>query len=189
MGKDHREKQVSQALNRAVFLDRDGVINRANVMDGRPYAPTVLKDFEILPRAGEALQLLHHAGFKLIIVTNQPDVASGLQTLENVQEIHRKIREAFPVDEIKACFHEDKDRCRCRKPNPGMLIEAAKRWLIDLKSSYMVGDRWKDMDAGKKAGCKTILVHYAEYTENNAEHADAVVGSLFDAAQLILKGF
>ena len=176
-------------MNRAVFLDRDGVINRAVVREGRPYAPITLEDFEILPRVDEAIQLLHQAGFKLIIITNQPDVASGLQTMESVEEMHQKIRSRFPIDDIRVCFHLDEHRCRCRKPNPGMLTDAAKEWSIDLKNSYMIGDRWKDMEAGKAVACKTILVRYSEYTEDNARAADAVVESLFEAAQLILKGF
>ncbi len=157
--------------------------------DGRPYAPVLPRDFEFLPKVGEGIRLLSKAGFKIIVVTNQPDVAHGLQTLENVEAIHRRISEAFPIDEIIVCFHTDEDQCQCRKPRPGMLIEAAGRWSIDLKKSYMVGDRWKDMEAGKAAGCKTVLIRYAEYTENNAANADAIVASLFEAAQLILRGF
>ncbi len=176
-------------MARAVFLDRDGVINRAIVKNGKPYAPVSLKDFKILPKAAEAVRLLHEAGFKLIIVTNQPDVATGLQTEENVRKIHKKIQQKMPIDAIKVCYHAADDGCSCRKPSPGMLLEAAKEWSIDMKSSYMIGDRWKDVDAGKAAGCKTIFIRYKRYTENSSLHADAEVGSLFEAAKLILKGF
>ncbi len=174
-------------MNRAVFLDRDGVINRAVMREGLPYSPVSLKDFELLPGVEAAARRLHDAGFKLIVVTNQPDVKNGLQTMENVEEIHRKIRKALPLDGIKACFHTDSDRCQCRKPKPGMLLEAAKDWSIDLKKSYMVGDTWKDTDAGKAAGCQTIWVRHPGYAESEKVSADETVGSLHEAAELILE--
>ena len=187
MGKDGRGKEVSQGLSRAVFLDRDGVINRAIMREGRPYSPVSIEDFELLPRVGEAARRLHEADFKLIVFTNQPDVKNGLQTMENVEETHRKIRKELPLDDIKVCFHNDSDRCQCRKPKPGMLLEAAKDWSIDLKKSYMVGDTWKDIDAGKTAGCKTIWVRHPGYAESEKVSADEAVDSLYEAAELILE--
>ena len=186
MGKDGRGKNGCQGLNRAVFLDRDGVINRAVMREGRPYAPVSFKDFELLPGVEEAARRLHDAGFKLIVVTNQPDVKNGLQAMEDVEAAHRMIRRALPLDDIKVCFHNDSDRCQCRKPKPGMLLEAAKDWSIDLKKSYIVGDTWKDMDAGKAAGCKTIWVRYPGYADREKVKADEVVDSLHEAAKLIL---
>ncbi len=177
----------NQALARAVFLDRDGVINRARVRGGRPYAPVSFEEFEILPGVREAIRLLHEAGFKLIVVTNQPDAAKDARAMEFARELHQRLYAAFPLDGIKTCFHVEEDECVCRKPKPGMLIDAAHEWALDLKKSYLVGDRWKDMEAGKAAGCRTILVHWIEYTENNAASADVVVGSLLEAAQVILE--
>lgn len=174
-----------KAENRAVFLDRDGVISRSMIRNGRPYAPTSLEDFEFLPGVGPAIQTLKDAGYRVIVVTNQPDVATGVQSRETVEAMHKKLRSEFPVDDIKVCLHVDADGCNCRKPKPGMLLEAALEWQIDLCESFMVGDRWRDVAAGKAVGCKTILVQ-ADYDEQEAESPDAVVDSLPEACAFIL---
>jgi D-glycero-D-manno-heptose 1,7-bisphosphate phosphatase len=114
-------------------------------------------------------------------------VGSGVQRREVVEAIHERIRRTFPIDDIKVCYHLDRDACHCRKPRPGMLLEAAAGWGLDLQLSYMVGDRWRDVEAGRAAGCKTILVNYG-YAERQAERPDAVVGSLLEASALILAG-
>jgi D-glycero-D-manno-heptose 1,7-bisphosphate phosphatase len=173
-------------MKRAVFLDRDGVLNRAIVRDGKPYPPANLSELEILPGVGEALAALHAAGFLLIVVTNQPDVARGTTTREAVQEINAALGAALPIDEFRTCFHDNEFACECRKPKPGALLAAAALHNIDLRESYMVGDRWRDTEAGQRAGCKTILIDYG-YQEKQPEHVDHRVKSLLDAIQFMVR--
>ena len=173
-------------MRRAVFLDRDGVINRAVIRNGKSYPPATLDDFEFLPSVVRTALALRKAGFLIIVVTNQPDVATGLQQLGVVEAMHDKIRVAEICDDIKACYHTDADECYCRKPKPGMLLEAARQWQIDLKGSFMVGDRWRDVAAGKAAGCHTFFIDY-QYREKCAVKPDTVVASLEEAGGLILQ--
>ncbi len=171
---------------RAVFLDRDGVINRAVALGGRSYPPASLDDFELLPDVPQAIQALRAADFRIVVATNQPDVGKGLQRREVVEAMHESLRRSLPLDAIKVCYHTDEDRCACRKPRPGMLLEAAQEWALELPRCVMVGDRWRDIEAGKAVGCKTILVQRG-YEERQAEAPDAVVGSLAEASALILS--
>ena len=173
-------------MKRAVFLDRDGVLNRSVVRAGRPYAPTSLDEFELLPGVLEALTNLRTAGFVLVVVTNQPDLATGRIRPEVAEAIHQKLRALLPIDDIKVCGHVDEDDCSCRKPRPGMLLEAAREWSIDLCRSFIVGDRWRDVSAGKAAGCKTIFVDYG-YPERLVDAPDFVVTSLQEAVRIILQ--
>ena len=172
-------------MNRAVFLDRDGVINRAVLRNGLPFPPESVHDLEVLPGVPEALALLRSAGFKLVVVTNQPDVARGKQTRAEVEAIHEFLTRLLPLDAVKVCYHDDADGCACRKPLPGMLLEAAGEMALDLPRSYMVGDRWRDIEAGERAGTTTILVEN-EYPEKKAGDPAARVGSLREAAEWIL---
>jgi D-glycero-D-manno-heptose 1,7-bisphosphate phosphatase len=174
------------SVRRAVFLDRDGVINRAIVRDGKSYAPATLEEFELLPSVERTIQALRNAGFLIIVITNQPDVATGAQRREIVEAMHDKLRAAKLCDDIKVCYHAEVDGCSCRKPRPGMLHEAAHEWQIDLARSFMVGDRWRDVAAGKAAGCYTLFVDYG-YRERLTAMPDAVIGSLEEAAKLILQ--
>lgn len=169
---------------RAVFLDRDGVLNRAIVRDGKPYPPSSVGELQILPGVPEALRRLKAAGFVLIVVSNQPDVARGATRRETVEAINVALAGSLPVDEFVMCYHDSGDGCRCRKPRPGMIIDAAGRWRIDLPASFMVGDRWRDVEAGLAAGCKTIFIDYG-YSEKQPEHADLRVGSLSEALGFI----
>lgn len=171
---------------RAVFLDRDGVIVRAAVREGRPYPPSGLDTLEILPGVGESLARLHRAGFLLIVVTNQPDVARGLQTREAVEAMHTFLRSELPIDEVRVCYHDDADLCQCRKPKAGMLLDAAREAGVDLARSFMVGDRWRDVEAGQRAGCRTVLLDCG-YRERHADVPDTTVGSLVAAADYILS--
>ena len=173
-------------MRRAVFLDRDGVINRAVVRDGKPYAPTTIEEFELLPGVEHAIHALRNAGLLIIVTTNQPDVATGLQRQEIVEAMHDKLRAAKLSDDIKVCYHADADHCGCRKPQPGMLKEAARQWDIDLARSFMVGDRWRDVAAGKAVGCYTFFIDYG-YRERLTDIPDAVIGSLEEATRLILQ--
>lgn len=172
----------------AVFLDRDGVINRAIIRDRKPYPPSKLEDVIFTLGTSEAIQSLRASGYLVIVVTNQPDVAKGMQRKEEVESIHGIIRQQLQVDDIKVCYHVDEDDCHCRKPRPGMILDAAQEYSIDLAGSYMIGDRWRDIEAGQAAGCKTILIRpEINYNEPQAQGMDIVVDSLYEAAAFILK--
>lgn len=171
---------------RAVFLDRDGVLNRAFVRDGRPYPPDRIEEFEILPGVPAALDKLKRAGFLLIVVTNQPDVATGRQRREIIDAFHDILRSRLPIDQVRSCFEVDSATCRCYKPKPGLLLDAADEFGIDLSRSYMVGDRWRDIGAGKAAGCYTLFID-RHYDEPLREAPDLVVNDLAEAADHILS--
>ncbi len=173
-------------MTRAVFLDRDGVINRAVLRDGLPTPPRSVQDLEVLPGVPAALESLKAAGFRLVVVTNQPDVARGAQSRDVVEEINRTLLSRLPLDLVKVCYHDDGDRCACRKPAPGMILEAAAELDVDLSRSYMVGDRWKDVEAGTRAGTTTILIEN-EYPERRPGTPGATVRSLREAAAWILQ--
>ncbi len=172
---------------RAVFLDRDGVLNRAPIVERKPYSPSNLAELEVLPGVCEALETLHLAGFKLIVVTNQPNIKRGLTTVQDMDDIHHFLSQALPIDEFYTCLHIDEDQCDCRKPSPGMLLEAAKKYDIEMSTSFMIGDRWRDVEAGNNAGCKTIFIDY-DYDEPQPQKADMRVGSLHEAMLLIMSG-
>lgn len=174
-------------MQRAIFLDRDGVINRALVRDGRPYPPANLAAVEILPGVSDALSALHDADFMLIVVTNQPDVARGTTPQAVVEEINNYLASCLPIDEFRTCYHDSGDGCNCRKPLPGLLLAAAGQHGIDLGQSYMVGDRWRDAEAGQRAGCKTFFIDYG-YAEKQPESINFRVRSLSEAASIILGG-
>jgi D-glycero-D-manno-heptose 1,7-bisphosphate phosphatase len=169
----------------AVFLDRDGVINANLTRDGKPVAPTRIEEFRFLPGTEDAVRRLKEAGYKVIVCTNQPDVSNGRTPRVTVEAMHALVRERLKVDDIKACFHTDKDGCSCRKPKPGMLLAAAHEHGIDLAASYMVGDRWRDTAAGRAAGCATIFVDYG-YEQDGPNEPDHVVASLPEAVDIIL---
>ena len=171
----------------AVFLDRDGVINRALIRDGKPYPPSSLAEFEILPGVTEACARLKQAGFLLVVATNQPDVGRGTISQATIEALHTHMRCALPLDRVEVCPHPGTgaSECDCRKPKPGMLLSAARELSIDLKQSFMVGDRWRDIDCGHAAGCTTILIDY-NYAEELRQAPDHRVKSLAEAADLIL---
>ena len=174
--------------HRAVFLDRDGVINRALVRDGKPYPAASLKEFEILPEVPEACAKLKAAGFLLIVATNQPDVGRGTLPRNAVEDIHAFMLRQLPLDRVEVCYHpgKGKSKCDCRKPRPGMLLRAAREHGIDLSKSWMVGDRWRDIDCGYAAGCSTILI-VRDYEEQLRQQPDYRAGNLLEAAEIILK--
>ena len=169
----------------AVFLDRDGVLNRTFIRDGTPYPPVSLRDLEILPHVPEALSALKAQGYSLVVVTNQPDVARGTASRELVDSIHERLKAELGLDAIFTCFHDDADECDCRKPKPGLLFRAAHDLGIDLTSSFMVGDRWRDVEAGRRAGCRTLFVD-CSYRETPPGSYDFRVGSLLEASGIIL---
>jgi len=172
---------------RAVFLDRDGVINQAIVRDGKPYPPSGVGELKIVAGAAEAVRDLKQAGFLLIVVTNQPDVARGTRSLEAVDAIHQALRETLPLDDFCVCPHDDADRCDCRKPLPGLLLRAAEKYDIDMPRSFMVGDRWRDVDAGSSAGCATVWIDYGYREKLPAAEPSAKVDSIRAAADWILS--
>lgn len=168
-----------------VFLDRDGVLNRATVRAGLPFPPSTVADLEILPGADTACDEFRRAGLAVVVVTNQPDVARGTTTREAVDEINAAVRARVAVDDLVVCFHDDADHCGCRKPAPGLLLEAADRWSVDLTRSVMVGDRWGDIEAGRRAGCSTVWIDNG-YTERRPAAHDATMQSLSEAVPWIL---
>jgi D-glycero-D-manno-heptose 1,7-bisphosphate phosphatase len=174
-------------LRPAVFLDRDGVINRAVVRDGKPFPPSGVEELEVLPGVASALLDLKAHGFDLFVVTNQPDVARGTQTRAAIEAIHQALASSLSIDDIFVCYHDDADRCACRKPQPGLLLEAQRKHHIDLSRSFIVGDRWRDIDAGHAAGCKAILIDYGYRESKPAQPPEATVRSLREAADWIIS--
>jgi D-glycero-D-manno-heptose 1,7-bisphosphate phosphatase len=175
------------AMKRAVFLDRDGVLNEAVIRDGKPYPPAAPDEVRIVAGAPEALASLKSLGLALIVVTNQPDVARGTQTAETVEAIHHRIRAALPVDDFLSCFHDDADACACRKPQPGLILAAAARHGVDPRRSFMVGDRWRDIDAGHAAGCRTVWIASGYRERGPSSAPDATVRSIGEAAAWIVE--
>jgi len=143
---------------RAVFLDRDGVLVETFVRNNRAFAPVSLDEFRLERNAGLHVERLARAGLLPIVVTNQPEVARGFIVPAVLEAMHERLREAVPVEDIFVCVHDGSDGCWCRKPKPGMLQAAAEKWGIDLARSFMVGDRWSDVEAGQAAGCYTVLI-------------------------------
>jgi D-glycero-D-manno-heptose 1,7-bisphosphate phosphatase len=174
--------------NKAIFLDRDGVLNQSFVIDGKPFPPSSLQDLVIIEDVPDALKRLKTAGFYLIGITNQPDVARQKTSKAAVSEIHQFLIKELGLDDIFACFHDDSDVCSCRKPKPGLIFEAAKKYHIDCSQSYMIGDRWKDIEAGYQARCKTILMQYHYDEQTSLMAPNFTTTTLMDAANWILKG-
>lgn len=171
---------------RAVFLDRDGVINRAIVRNGQPCSPVRIEETEIMPDAECALALLKRHRFLLIVVTNQPDVPRGSATRTAVESIHQFLSAKLPLDDFFVCYHDDSDNCECRKPKPGLLMDAAQTHNIDLARSYLIGDRWRDIEAGWAAGCGTIWMQQDYDRRKPCCAPDVTVSSLRQAANWIL---
>jgi D-glycero-D-manno-heptose 1,7-bisphosphate phosphatase len=170
---------------KAVFLDRDGVLNQAVVVDGRPRPPADAQSLAIAVGAKSLLLGLKELGFVLICVTNQPDVARGTRTMENVQAMNDKVRFELPLDDLLFCPHDAADQCGCRKPKPGLLVAAADKWGIDLPSSWMVGDRAGDVGAGRAAGCRTVFIDLGYDEPKPSPTADFVCRSLAEAGNII----
>jgi D-glycero-D-manno-heptose 1,7-bisphosphate phosphatase len=178
---------TSPTPRRAIFLDRDGVINRPLIRDGKPFPPVNVDEFEILPGVAEACEALKRLGFLLVVATNQPDVGRGTLGREEVETVHRWLSQQLPIDCWMVCFHGGVafgDPCDCRKPQPGMLLEAAEALKIDLAKSFMIGDRWRDVDCGFNAGCQTIFIDWG-YEEKLNRDPDFRARDLLGAAQLI----
>lgn len=176
----------SEARRRAVFLDRDGVLNAAVVRNGQPFPPATAEDMQVLPGVTQACADLKSHGFLLIVATNQPDIARRITTIDAVTAINNKLLAELPLDDIYICPHDGVENCDCRKPKPGLLLQAAQKWNIDLAASFMVGDRWRDIEAGAAAGCRTVFIHYG-YAERQPANPDFVSRSLAAAAPLLMR--
>lgn len=172
-------------MKRAIFLDRDGVLNQAVIKNGKPYPPASVQELIIPEGVQKALSALKLSGFLLIGATNQPDVARGTTDKATVEAINAALMAALPLDDIRICYHDDKDHCECRKPYPGLLVDAAAELGIDLHQSYMIGDRWKDIEAGQRAGCRTIWLNQG-YDEKKPDEPDFIAHNMSEAANWIL---
>jgi len=171
-------------MNRAVFFDRDGVLNKAIVRQGRAYAPLTLDEFIIEADASKAVDLVRRAGFRTFVVTNQPEIARGQLSWVTLTAMHQRLRDDVALDGIYVCPHDSSEGCACHKPEPGLLKQAASDWDLDLSSSFLIGDRWRDIGAGRAAKCYTILVE-REYSGN--VEADYRTGDLYGAVRHILS--
>jgi D-glycero-D-manno-heptose 1,7-bisphosphate phosphatase len=170
---------------KAVFLDRDGVLNEAPIRDGKPLSPMTVAEVAIPSDVPRALERLRRSGFRLIMVTNQPNIARGAQSRDAVYAINAHLQKLLPLDAVEICEHDDAENCDCRKPKPGMLLRAAAREQIKLGESFLVGDRWRDIEAGRRAGCRTILIGDG-YSEKLTSPPDVAVATLGEAADWIL---
>lgn len=178
--------QIGAIRRRAVFLDRDGVLNRAVIRDGKPYPPRTVEELEMVPEAPACLGRLKAAGLLLLVVTNQPDVARGTQTRHTVESINASLTARLPLDGFYVCYHDSADACHCRKPKPGLLTDAALDHAIDLGASFMIGDRYRDVEAAQAAGCFSVWIDYGYSERGPTRPADARVQSLGEATDRIL---
>ena len=178
---------MSDTLSPAVFLDRDGVLNRTVVRDGVTHPPDSLAEFELLPGVPDAVRRLADAGFKLVVVTNQPDVARGLQKREAVEEMNAFLCRTLPILGVMACYHDNADNCACRKPKPGMILEAAQRFGLDVRASCLIGDRWSDVAAGQAAGCRASILIATPFSGQERCTPDYAAANLPEAAAWILR--
>ena len=170
--------------NRAIFLDRDGIINKSKIVKGKPFPPLSLEEFEFNKGIKIFINTLDDKKFKKIIITNQPDFARGKTSKKNIEDIHAFILKHLSIDEIYTCWDSHDGVSDLKKPSPGLILKAAKEHNISLKDSYMVGDRWKDIDAGSRAGCTTIFVDY-HYDEELNITPDHVISDIREALKII----
>jgi D-glycero-D-manno-heptose 1,7-bisphosphate phosphatase len=171
-------------MSPAIFLDRDGVINRAVIRDGKPYPPASVDDVEVPADVRPALERLRSAGYRLVVVTNQPDVARGHQRRDVVEAINASLAARLPIDEFRVCYHDDADGCSCRKPRPGLLMQSPR---LDVPHSVIVGDRWRDIEAGRRAGVRAAVLVDNGSGEPCDVSPDVRVASLAEAAEWILR--
>lgn len=176
---------MTASRRRAVFLDRDGVLNRAIVRGGKPYPPASLAELEIIAGAPEATSRLRRENFLLVVVTNQPDIARATQSASVVEAMHSHLRSALGIDAFYVCAHDDHDGCLCRKPAPGLLLKATEDLKIDLQESFLVGDRWRDIEAAHNAGCRSVFIDY-NYSEKRPTAPSFIAQSLTQAVDWIL---
>lgn len=174
-------------MKKAAFLDRDGVINRSQLVDGVPKPPRSLSEVVILDGVIEAIQLLKDHGYIPVVITNQPDVARGKAPVEGINKINSYISSLVKIDHFYTCYHDDSDMCGCRKPAPGLIYKAVEELQIELSNSILIGDRWRDIQAGQIAGCKSYFIDYS-YPEKQPKPPFIKVESLYHAVQIVLGG-
>jgi D-glycero-D-manno-heptose 1,7-bisphosphate phosphatase len=177
----------SRTLRPAVFVDRDGTLNVQVIRDGKPYPPQALEEFRLFDDVISSCRSLHAAGFALVVATNQPDVGRGEQSQAVVEAMHAKLRSLIPeIERIEVCYDPGRgeDSAR-RKPAPGMVLDAAAALGLDLTRSWLVGDRWRDVDCGKRAGVRTVFLDFG-YDEALHETPDFVAKSFSAATAIIL---
>ena len=145
-------------MNLGVFLERDGILNQARVERQHQVSPLTLDEFQLNPEAAGLLRKLKAAGFLLIATTNQPGLSRGYQSRRELDRMHDRLRRELPLDDIVVCPHDETDRCPCRKPEPGLLVEASFKWHLDLDRSFVISDKWPDAEAARTAGCTSLLV-------------------------------
>jgi D-glycero-D-manno-heptose 1,7-bisphosphate phosphatase len=172
-------------MKRAAFLDRDGVINRAILVDGIPRPPYLISDVVIIEGVLQAIEKLKEHNFVPVVITNQPDVARGLTTRREVDSINAFIGRKAGIEHFYCCFHDDDDQCPCRKPAPGLIKLAAIELALDPLKSILVGDRWRDIAAGQAAGCVNYFIDYS-YPERMPNEPYVSVSSLFEATRIII---
>lgn len=171
-------------MKRGIFLDRDGVINQPIIRHSKPHSPLSVRDLVIIPGVREAIIRLKEMGFEIVVVTNQPEVSRGGISIEIVNQINNEISQATLIEHFRVCPHDDSDNCYCRKPLPGLILGAAKELQIQLGHSYLVGDRWRDIEAGNRAGCKSFFVDHG-YDEMRPRGDFFTAKSLADAVDKI----
>lgn len=150
--------------NKAFFFDRDGILNKSILKKNKPYSPRNLRELILNFELVEFIKKLKKKNFKIIVITNQPDIKSGKLSKYTLRIINLIIKKKFYIDDFFICIHGRNENCHCRKPKPGLIIKASKKWNINLKESFFVGDRLKDMRAGEIVGCNTIFIDY-DYDE------------------------
>lgn len=175
-------------MKRAVFLDRDGVINQVKLQENRPHPPQNLEEFEYLEESKEAVLALINKNFVVVVVTNQPDITRKTLTESLLADFHAKIGKDTNIKHFYVCPHDDADECNCRKPKPGLILKAAQDLEIDLANSFLVGDRWKDISAGQRAGCTNFFINN-NYSERQPEMPYIAVSSLKEATSIILESY
>ncbi len=179
----NRSRRSAVIGHKAVFFDRDGVINNVILLGDKPHSPRTPEAFVLKDGIQDLVHRLKEAGYRVFVVSNQPDLARGEIKQKVLDQMTKRMRSEIPFDDVYICPHDDTHQCSCRKPKPGMILDASRKWDIDLKASFMIGDTWRDMEAGKAAGCKTILL---DAVYNRDIHSDFRVTSLSEVAAIIL---
>ena len=176
------------SIRPAVFLDRDGTLNAAVVRTGKPYPPATAEEFALLPGVAEGCARLKTAGYVLVVATNQPDVSRGTLSQAAVEAIHAKMCQLLPIDRVEVSYDSGTENppSPFRKPAPGLLLRAARELGLDLARSWMIGDRWRDVECGKNAGCRTVFIDCG-YAEKLRAEPDFVVRNLAEAVEVILQ--
>ena len=172
-------------MYKTVFLDRDGVVNEPIIRNGRPFPPRSVSETVISPGVHQGLSQLKNKGFLLIVITNQPDLARKISKQDEVDQINRFLANNLPLDDFFVCPHDDVDFCDCRKPKPGLIFRSMEKYPIDLKNSFLVGDRWRDVEAGIAAGCATVFIN-RNYAEKQPTTVDFEVNNFAEAVDVIL---